>query len=66
MAAFARYGRVEFAAAYTDRVVILENGRIEADGPTAETLFSKPHLQTSLQRVTGMPWPASPEQIAHE
>lgn len=54
---------VEFAAAYTDRVIILEKGRIEADGPTSETLFSKPHLQTSLQRLTGMPWPASPEQL---
>jgi energy-coupling factor transport system ATP-binding protein len=54
---------VEFAAAYADRVIILEKGRIEADGPTSETLFSKPHLRTSLQRLTGKPWPASPEQL---
>jgi energy-coupling factor transport system ATP-binding protein len=54
---------VEFAAAYADRVVILGKGGVEADGPTSETLFSKPHLRTSLQRLTGMPWPASPEQL---
>jgi energy-coupling factor transport system ATP-binding protein len=54
---------VEFAAAYADRVIVLGKGRVEADGPTSDTLFSKPHLRTSLQRLTGKPWPASPEQI---
>lgn len=54
---------VEFAAAYADRVVILGDGGVEADGPTSETLFSKPHLRTALQQLTGMPWPASPEQL---
>lgn len=54
---------VEYAAAYAQRVILLEKGELVADGPTSETLFSRPHLRTSLQRITGRAWPASPEQI---
>ncbi|MEE9508478.1 MAG: ATP-binding cassette domain-containing protein [Anaerolineales bacterium] len=56
---------VEFAAAHADRVIILERGAIEADGPTAETLFTRSDYQTALQQLTGGPWPASPEQLDH-
>lgn len=54
---------VEFAASYADRVIILEKGKVDAQGATSETLFSKPHLRTALQQLTGKAWPASPEQL---
>jgi energy-coupling factor transporter ATP-binding protein EcfA2 len=50
---------VEFAAAYADRVVVMDRGRIVDDGPSAETLFAHPSLQTELQRATAQSRPAS-------
>jgi energy-coupling factor transporter ATP-binding protein EcfA2 len=50
---------VEFAAAVADRAVVLDQGRVIASGPTSETLFSQPGLQTALQRLTGCAYPAS-------
>jgi energy-coupling factor transport system ATP-binding protein len=50
---------VEFAAAYADRVVVMDQGRIVDDGPSAETLFAHPALQTELQRASAQARPAS-------
>jgi len=49
---------VEFAAAVTDRAMVLEAGRVVAEGATGEALFSRPGLRTALQNLTGSPWPA--------
>jgi energy-coupling factor transport system ATP-binding protein len=55
----------EFAAAYADRVVVMDQGRIIDDGPSAETLFAHAALQTELQRATGQARPASLHQLIH-
>ncbi len=57
---------VEFAAAHADRAMILERGRVIAAGPTAETLFGQPALRTALQRLTGRPRPARPDELPRE
>ena len=49
---------VEFAAAVTDRALVLERGRMVAEGATGEVLFERPDLRTALQALTGRPWPA--------
>jgi energy-coupling factor transporter ATP-binding protein EcfA2 len=49
---------VEFAAAVTDRAMVLEAGRMVADGATREVLFSHPMLRTALQTLSGRSWPA--------
>jgi energy-coupling factor transport system ATP-binding protein len=49
---------VEFAAAVTDRAMVLEAGRIVAEGGTGEVLFSRPGLRTALQTLSGRAWPA--------
>jgi len=49
---------VEFAAAVTDRAVVLEAGRVAAEGATSEVLFSRPALRTALQALSGRVWPA--------
>jgi energy-coupling factor transport system ATP-binding protein len=54
---------VEFLAAHADRVIALEAGRVAAEGPAAETLFSLPGFRTSLQTLTGRAWPACPEDL---
>ena len=54
---------VEFAAAYADRLLVMDEGRIIKQGPTAETLFSRPELRTALQRLTLQPFPASPHEL---
>ena len=54
---------VEFIAAYADRVIALQGGTVAAAGPSAETLFGLPGFRTSLQTLTGKPWPACPEDI---
>ncbi|MCH7588886.1 MAG: ATP-binding cassette domain-containing protein [Chloroflexi bacterium] len=54
---------VEFAATYADRVLVMDQGHIIKQGPTAETLFSQPELRTSLQRLTLQPFPASPQEL---
>jgi energy-coupling factor transport system ATP-binding protein len=54
---------VEFIAAVADRVVVLHGGRVAAEGPTDETLFTQPGFRTALQTLTGMPWPAVAEDV---
>jgi ABC-type glutathione transport system ATPase component len=54
---------LEFAARVADRVVLLEEGKVADEGPAAETLFGHRELQTSLQRLTGRAWPASPADL---
>ena len=54
---------VEFAAAYADRLLVMDQGRVINQGPTAETLFSRPELHTSLQKLALQPFPASPHEI---
>jgi energy-coupling factor transporter ATP-binding protein EcfA2 len=54
---------VEFAAAYTDTALILDRGRVVASGPTAETLFAQPCLQTAVQQVTGRARPATAPEV---
>jgi energy-coupling factor transporter ATP-binding protein EcfA2 len=50
---------VEFIAKIADHVVILEEGRVVASGPTAETLFSRREFQTALQQFSGRAYPAT-------
>lgn len=54
---------VDFLASFADRVIVLEAGRVLASGPAADTLFGHPAFRTSLQRLTGRPWPASAEDL---
>ena len=54
---------VEFAAAITDRAIVLQAGRRVADGATGEVLFGRPGLQTTLQRLTGRAWPACVDDL---
>ncbi len=53
---------VELAAQIADEVVVLRAGAVEAQGPTHATLFRSPDTQTSLQRLTERPWPATTEE----
>jgi len=55
---------IEFVASIADRVIILDQGRVVASGPTSETLFSHEGMRTALQRLTGQPHPASVSQLA--
>ena len=54
---------VDFLASFAERIIVLENGRVLASGPTADTLFAHSDFRTSLQRLTGRPWPASAEDL---
>ncbi len=54
---------IEFAAQLADRVLLLDAGRVVDQGPAAETLFRHVELRTSLQRLTGRSWPASPADL---
>jgi energy-coupling factor transport system ATP-binding protein len=54
---------VDFLASFAERIIVLENGRVLANGPTADTLFAHPDFRTSLQRLTGRRWPATPEDL---
>ena len=54
---------VEFLAAYAQRLIMLEGGRIRGGGPPAETLFALEGFRTSLQALTGQAWPACPEDL---
>jgi energy-coupling factor transporter ATP-binding protein EcfA2 len=49
---------VEFAAAVADRAVVLDAGRVAAEGATGDVLFSQPGLRTALQNLSGRAWPA--------
>jgi energy-coupling factor transport system ATP-binding protein len=55
---------VEFAASHADTAVVLDGGTVVASGPTAETLFGRPALRTSIQRLTGQARPASVADVA--
>lgn len=55
----------EFAAAYADRVVVMEEGRVVDDGLSAEILFAHPALRTELQKATGQARPASLHRMIH-
>jgi energy-coupling factor transport system ATP-binding protein len=50
---------VEFAAAIADRVVILDDGEVIAQGTTADTLYSHEEYRTALQNLTGQANPAT-------
>ena len=54
---------VEFAAAITDRAIVLQAGRWVAEGATREVLFERPGLRTVLQQLTGRPWPACVDDL---
>ena len=43
----------EFAASFADRVVLLGQGAVIADGPPAEVLGGGRHFSTEVARVTG-------------
>jgi energy-coupling factor transport system ATP-binding protein len=49
---------VEFAAAVTDRALVLQGGQVVAEGVTREVLFEQPGQRTALQELTGRSWPA--------
>jgi energy-coupling factor transport system ATP-binding protein len=55
---------VEFAAAVTDRAIVLQSGRRVAEGATGEVLFEHPGLRTALQQLTGRPWPACVDDLS--
>ncbi|MDT0341112.1 ABC transporter ATP-binding protein [Streptomyces litchfieldiae] len=55
---------VEFAAATADRVTVLAEGEIVADGPTADVLCSSPAFAPQVAKVLRpLPW-LTPDQVA--
>jgi energy-coupling factor transport system ATP-binding protein len=55
---------VEFVASVADRVVVLAEGEIVADGPTAEVICSSPAFAPQTAKVLSpQPW-LTPEQVA--
>ncbi|WP_129842475.1 ABC transporter ATP-binding protein [Streptomyces sp. RFCAC02] len=55
---------VEFAAATADRVTVLADGAVVADGPTAHILCSSPSFAPQVAKVLRpQPW-LTPEQVA--
>ena len=55
---------VEFAALFAERVVLLGDGVVIADGPTAEVLSGGWYFATEIARVLDLPGVISPEQGA--
>jgi energy-coupling factor transport system ATP-binding protein len=55
---------VEFAAAFADRVVLLGDGVVIADGPAAEILSGGWYFATEVARVLDLPGVVTPEQGA--
>jgi energy-coupling factor transport system ATP-binding protein len=55
---------VEFAAEFADRVVLLGDGVVIADGPSAEVLSGGWYFATEVARVLDRPGVISPEQGA--
>ena len=55
---------VEFASAFAERVVLLGDGVVIADGPTAEVLSGGWYFATEVARVLDLPGVITPEQGA--
>jgi energy-coupling factor transport system ATP-binding protein len=55
---------VEFAAAFAERVVLLGDGVVIADGPAAEILSGGWYFATEVARVLDLPGVITPEQGA--
>jgi energy-coupling factor transporter ATP-binding protein EcfA2 len=55
---------VEFAAAFAERVVLLGDGVVIADGPSAEILSGGWYFATEVARVLDLPGVVTPEQGA--
>ena len=55
---------VEFAAAFAERVVLLGDGVVIADGPAAEVLSGGWYFATEVARVLDLPGIVTPEQGA--
>jgi len=55
---------VEFAAEFADRVVLLGDGVVIADGPAAEVLSGGWYFATEVARVLDLPGVVTPEQGA--
>jgi energy-coupling factor transporter ATP-binding protein EcfA2 len=55
---------VEFAATFAERVVLLGDGVVIADGPTAEILSGGWYFATEVARVLDLPGVVTPEQGA--
>jgi energy-coupling factor transport system ATP-binding protein len=55
---------VEFAAEFADRVVLLGDGVVIADGPCAEILSGGWYFATEVARVLDLPGVVTPEQGA--
>jgi energy-coupling factor transport system ATP-binding protein len=55
---------VEFAAAFAERVVLLGDGRVIADGPAAEILSGGWYFATEVARVLDLAGVVTPEQGA--
>jgi energy-coupling factor transport system ATP-binding protein len=53
---------VEFAATFADRVVLLGEGVVIADGPAAEVLSGGWYFATEIARVLDLPGVVTPEQ----
>jgi energy-coupling factor transporter ATP-binding protein EcfA2 len=55
---------VEFASVFAERVVLLGDGELIADGPVAEILSGGWYFATEVARILGVPGAISPEQGA--
>jgi energy-coupling factor transport system ATP-binding protein len=55
---------VEFSAAFAERVVLLGDGRVIADGPVEEVLSGGWYFATEVARVLDLPGVITPEQGA--
>jgi energy-coupling factor transport system ATP-binding protein len=55
---------VEFAAAFAERVVLLGDGAVIADGPAEEILSGGWYFATEVARVLDLPGVVTPEQGA--
>ena len=55
---------VEFAAAFADRVVLLGDGVVIADGPVAEVLSGGWYFATEVARILGLPGVITPRSGA--
>jgi energy-coupling factor transport system ATP-binding protein len=55
---------VEFAATFAQRVVMLGDGVVIADGPAPEVLSGGWYFATEVSRVLGVPGLVTPEQGA--